>query len=800
MKRIAIVFFLALSIGAYCQQLPTRCEVSLPDYILKMQGNPSGIGADQSWQEWCEARIRKGDFGNKNTKTVWTVYSDRTDNKAYSSPNASASVSATLGFRDKLYVAKMESGYALVYSDTEIQDNFPKINKTAVCKGWVPISNLLLWEECPMTQNRIFQKALVVHDISQSHTAEMNPHFLLSPAANTSQSNLQAKNLDILFVMKKVQANGTVYYLLAKEVNIGRRVTQTLYGWLPRTYVTEWNQRLVLEPSYASENIHFYKNKEISPTIFPDEKTACSAYTYENFSTPILVYDWSTKRLDAYRMRNPIISGTTTCGDHVFKVATIASGGNKDFESAADRDRKIEQLKKKIDNINIILVIDATNSMKAYYLSVVKALSEVLEHDYMSTIKVGCVLYKDYKDHADGLLYQPMTQDINKVAGFISTHQPTSNIESDEDEYEAVFDGLNLALDDKKLKYEKDQSNFIILIGEAANHRKTNQNQTWQEASDAIAKKMANNNINFLAYQINNTGSMACSDFAKQINYIQKGLVDHYKTRKVIEEDVEYKLTGRQLRTIVRSSNNDVSLPFFVANKYAASGSSETTQGLKEIITENVSDFEGWVNDQMTLFDGAVTAGSVNMTQLREMLRKHNWSDAEISGYVAYMKKGGVTKLIGAAPEQISGTDKKLFEYALFFSRNELNDLVKELKKVKSASSRSDRKEYQDAMITLGLAMTGLMNREDIGKMKMDDLLSQIYGVPVKIQSCGVQIDQIVSMKASQLESIVLEFKDKVQGLERILNQGNYDGAFQSNGNTYYWIPFSAMPGFCTNQ
>jgi hypothetical protein len=309
---------------------------------------------------------------------------------------------------------------------------------------------------------------------------------------------------------------------------------------------------------------------------------------------------------------------------------------------------------------------------------------------------------------------------------------------------------------------------------------------------------MAGCNINFLAYQINNTGSVASGDFAKQVNFIQKALVKNYKARKVIEDSVEYKLTGRQLRTLVRSSNNAASLPFFIANKYAAPGSSETTQGLKDIITENVSSFEGWVNDQMTLFDGAVTAGSINMTQLREMLRKHNWSDSEISGYVSYMKKGGVTKLIGAAPEQISGTNKKLFEYALFFSRNELNDLVKELKKVKSASSKSDRKEYQDAMITLGLAMTGLLNREDIGKMKMDDLLSQIYGVPVKIQSCGVQIDQIVSMKTSQLEGLVNEFKDKVQGLERILNQSNYDGAFQSNGNTYYWIPFSAMPGFCT--
>lgn len=794
MKKTLYILLLIFPIICSAQN-PSKSEVYAPDYILRMPPLKESDG-NISWQEWCESRIKKGDFGT-NTKTWWTVYSDRNNNKAYHTPAISDSVKSVLKFREKLYIASVKNGFALVFSDIEKPGNFPKINKTADFKGWVPITNLLLWDQCPKTTSRIYQKALVVHDVNESHQAEMNPFFLTAPSSKATRSEYQAKKLDILFVMKKTVIAGTTYYLLSKEVTVGNRIVSTLYGWMPKTYITEWNQRLVLEPSYTSDNMNYYKPKDIAPTIFPDVNIACGAYTYGNFISPLLVYEWSTKRLDAYRMRNPIISTTTTCGEHVFAVATIAAGGNKDFANAAERDRKIEELKKKIDNINIIFVIDGTGSMKEYYPSIVKALRDVLEHDYMSTIKVGCVLYQDYADHTKGIKYQPVTGDINKIAGFVSSNQPQQE-ETEEDEYEAVFDGINMALNCDKMHYDKDQSNFIILIGDAANHRKTANGETWQTAASSISTKMANNNANFLAFQINNTGSIACGDFAKQVNYMQKGLVDSYKMRKIIEDSVEYKLSANQMRNLVRTNNNKAALPVYVANKYASPGTSETYQSLKEIITSNVSDFEGWVNDQMTLFDGVSTSGTLNMTQTREILRKHGWNDSEISSYTAFLKKGGVTKLIGAAPEQIQGTEHKLFEYALFFSREELMDLVSKLKDVKSAATKADRKIYQDAMINLGLAMTGLMNPEDVGKMKMEDMLAQIYGVPVKMETCGIQIDQIISMKPAELEEYVTKFIDKVEGLKRIISARNYDGAFQSNGNTYFWIPFTAMPGYCT--
>ncbi|MDR0605371.1 MAG: hypothetical protein LBG80_13810 [Bacteroidales bacterium] len=801
MKNIAYITLLCglLHGIATAQTLPAKFQVYCPEYIMKPEGNPKGIMKGQSWQNWCVSKIRNNDFG-KDTKTAWTVYSDRANNQTYTSSSSSASAYSTLDFMDKLFVAKIENGYALVFTDEYKNDKYPNINSTAQSKGWIPVENLLLWIECPKTQSQIYQKALIVHDPTKGNaTVEKNPFYLLAPKQNASiNPNQRAKDLDILFIMKTADVGGVRYYLLSKEMNC-EKYEYVIYGWMSEDYVTEWDHRLLLEPTFASQSVRDYQNRHIGPSIFSDINQAQTLYSNGRIDNPLWSYDdfKSGERMDSYIIRNPIISEASTS---IFKVAAISSLGVTNTKDRADNTKDIERMKELQKNINVIFVIDATNSMKKYYPSVANALSDIMRRDFSTNIKVGAVLYKDYKD-PDCITYKPVTSEINEIIGFITTAN-TGSIAKEHPE--AMFLGIETALDLGKMRYNKDHGNFIILIGDAGNHRDDpHYEKKWQDIIPNLASKMFDNKINFLAYQVNNyAGDAAYNDFAMQVGKLQKELANKIQYR-IKSGTLEFEPKSNRFYSLTRKGKSDEELPVYDSYKYASSGKSETTEDLKNIIIENITDFEQFIIDRLKrLVDtdfGTTTDGNLKETRLREILRLYDWSESRIENYIKYLKQDGSAKFLGYAAEKTSASKYKLFDYVLFFSQNELADLIQQLDKLNSPNVSSSKKAFQDALISIGQAMIGQFDATDFRSKTIEELLGQIYGVPIKMESCGIRIDKIVSMEQSEVDNYIRMFKDKLQGLKTIKNN-SYNGRFRSNGLAYYWIPFSDMPGFCESK
>ena len=50
-------------------------------------------------------------------------------------------------------------------------------------------------------------------------------------------------------------------------------------------------------------------------------------------------------------------------------------------------------------------------------------------------------------------------------------------------------------------------------------------------------------------------------------------------------------------------------------------------------------------------------------------------------------------------------------------------------------------------------------------------------------------------MEKDELKDYITVFRNKLDRLKRINSDSNYDGRFQRNRITYYWIPMSEMPG-----
>jgi len=221
---------------------------------------------------------------------------------------------------------------------------------------------------------------------------------------------------------------------------------------------------------------------------------------------------------------------------------------------------------------------------------------------------------------------------------------------------------------------------------------------------------------------------------------------------------------------------------------------------LQNLIIGNISDFQDFVFKQLTELEAnnatdATDTGYIIEEKLKEILKLYNWSETDINNYISYLKDGGATKFIGYAPLKTSKTQYQLFDYVLFFSQNELEELIQQLSKINSSDVVSDAQAFQDAIVKMGQAMLGQFNEDEIRDMDMDKLLGQIYGIPVPLNLCGLDIKKIPNMEKDELKDYITVFKNKLDNLKQIYSDSNYDGLFQRNHITYYWIPMENMPG-----
>lgn len=802
MKKTLFLLTLTIVCTAVCAQKNLRIdryEAWTPTYISDPKGSPNGIQTGQSWQQWCENSIKQGNLG-EDTKRAWVVYSDRSHNSTYLTPSYDNKSNITLSFGQRLFVAKIENGFALVFTDEKDQDKYPKINKSAQFLGWVPIENLLLWQTCPKSRHEIYQKALVVYDPESDEEAD--PNYLLNPAVNGEKSNIKATDLDILFVMKTRIVNGKTYYLLSNQMNIFRNVRSDLNGWLPSELITPWDQRLVLEPTHRPGWVYEYEQRNLKPVTFLKYEQAEKFYQDGTMDSAFSTDNLSRTRMKPEIMRYPIIGSTQN--EHIFQVAAMSAKEGDGYQNnRAEIMREMNQLTKQQQNINVIFVIDATSSMKEFFPAISKALKDVMSRQFFtnpetkSLIRVGCVLYRDYADQkrTEGIEYRPLTSNLESISSFLTQVNPRS---IDNDDWEAMFDGIETALDHRKMGYEPDQSNFLVLIGDAGNHPKDKNKRIWQEVSIDLAEQMSKNKINFIAYQINNKGTRAYDDFRNQVSLMQNKLTAHYSND--INIPMKYVRIRPGVLKLVRETGS-TDIPIYNMYTYQEVGKSESALDMTNEIVNKIEDFYQQVTERIVQLRRVAEGGyklnnQVEVGHISEMLRFAGWPQARIQRTIRLMQRGGVAKFITYAPEKVQSIPYNIYNYVLFFSRDELTKLVQALDRINSTDPNQARL-CQEAFIALGKSMLGEFTEAQIGKMDIDELVSQMYGIPIRIETReNVQIDNIVNLPKDQVNRIINDFKKGLSTLKDILANDGQGGRFEKNGIEYYWVELQHMPGF----
>lgn len=808
MKRIfAILGIVIMFAPAFAQGDMSTVEAWQPKFINDNNGATKSIAKGQSWQQWCENKLKTEGLG-ESTGRYWIVYSDREGNPTYKDATCSTPTGKVLGFGEKLYVAKLQNGAAYVYSSNHTQ-SYPKIRR-ADFKGWVPIENLLMWDVCPKSKNMVYQKALVVYNPSEDNSAtgpQAETKFLLAPKAGAQPSTTDANSLDILFVMKKVVSGDKAYYLLSNQYNC-RDINSSLYGWLPSEFVNPWDYRLALEPTYKSLVVKKYTAANLKPAFYSRYQEANRYFENGQKGKPLYLYEnFGTRRMDPLIMRYPILDSSEN--HYIYQVAVTASldgkGGGKDYqERKAEAQRRIDELNRRQSHINIIFVIDATNSMKEFYPALVNALKSIQSYEFFnnsdtrSLIKFGAVLYRDAKREPE---YFALNHDVDKLVSFLNVKTTPDG----KDDRVDMFNGIETALDCKKMGYSPEHSNYIILLGDAGNVEKTKDGLPWHKASVPLAEKLAANRINFLAYQIRNTGAGVYADFVAQIRKMQQDLTNNYI--QLTHADMDYSRTGNVIKLVRKSSGEGDDLPVYSRIEYAEEGETKEASIITGSIVAHVQNFYDVISQRIVkynrLADGGYRFGDdAEEEAVREELRLAGWDEAKIDRTVRFMKQGGVAKFNTFAPvmtkQQALSTRYPIYDFVLFFSGDELTDLIRNLDKIVNNERGDIRKMYQDAVSTMGKAMLGEFSQSEINSMDINELMGQIYGVPVNITTKELRINEISEAKEETVRELMVGFKQKLEQLRDISQGGEVDNKsrFERNGMAYYWIPIEVMPGF----
>ena len=799
----------AVSVSAGTPKLPSKCEAFRPQELAALVLKEAD----------AKTLMSKSDFGQDTPpaaglEAYWTVYSDRDNNQTYESPSLSGAKCTTLKFNETLRIAQIKGNFALVYVEPNKQVVYPKISEAAECKGWVPMSNLLLWQSCLASSEGIYNKALLCVNLESIASDPSNAVGVGYREPSTkSKGIILETDINFYFIMK--EENGMA--LLANQSKMDGDVTdQVLEFWVPKNSYVPWNQRSCLEPTWKIADVNYFATKDIVAPVYGNKKLTGDQISKIRYELQDLTNVPPVKQQYIYRMpgnslRYPILDdGSNT----IYNMSTFSSNGDavggkkkkKTPEEIADSIKKARL--EKMQHINLAIVIDGTSSMEPYYPAVKDAIKEGLQFFKDGyKIKVGVVIYRDYDDGEDGLCeIMPLTS-INNIERFNDFLDKGGDygIKSssrDKTNEEALFYGINMALD--TLRFNDGESNMMLVVGDCGNV----ENDRNPSESDIIAK-MSKLNIHPMSFQVQNQNQPAWNSFNNQMNKMFRlSLTQNYKQ---ISDSV--KLSPRVVMTNGIQDGYDfkanVAEQLYIGmTRYAnanENGGKKDPSLLTKDVTASILEFANTIQKQIDMIASAGKKNSAMFVGGARQGGNLDVSDAFIKQrlgeeYAKAVKESGALINFSGYISKQHESGRDYFMPVIFISDEEFQEMMKRLSPVAIAAQQSNttnRKPYIDAMIELVRTLAPGLTNEEMAKLSNNDITKMIGGLNEAPKALSYSLDKLSDPNAvpnTTYMRIIKDFADKYKRLNQIKSSKTYEYVKEFNSARYYWIPIENLP------
>jgi hypothetical protein len=804
--RNIILLIIALFISNFC----LMAQALLPK---KAQNRPAAYTSPLS-----KAYYGPLDMRNPLENMHWFVFSDRENNISYTDPQKS-NIAKKIGYLERFLVAEVRGDFVHIYQDD--YSNFPNISPDAVDFGWVAKDNLILSTHCLLNEHGFEKKALMlqrlaqIDDMSKDNIAEIR--FYGDPELKQFNGKTSVQ-FEIYFVFKISKDASSV--LLGKEVSLGIGKTEELklqmVGWADIKNITFWDQRICLEPNWDPRAVDERSAKKIPPLIFLEESSCLNFQKNLTYDKNYIARDHEpgkTRYAGAFT-RFPVISVKSNGIMKTGVMGKVFSEGKESSDLSSEKlsevKQEFENIKNQAKNLNIVFVVDGTNSMGPYFKPIsgaIKKSFETLKGDYSSSnIRFGGVIYRDFADGDRLTDVQPLTSNVQTITSFFDTAR--TDYKGDKDVAEAVFYGLKTAL--TSLNLQPDQSNFIILVGDAGSHERQDASYV---SEDEVIKLLSNLECSIICFQVNNGKDKEFDKFNRQSADIILKTAKNVKNKDgnkklawrpeiLVSEDPYFKIDGNKFFLY----NQPIYGYFMFAEKEQTLPGDVLLMEIHNMINTYDNTISKWLIKTEEVIDNGVSVENVVQDEfsysegiINFLSKIKNLSKGQIKALVHGTKQYSIT---GYAISDVKPNLKyPLFKNILFLSHVDLAGTLDKLDALCNYSYNTNnelRTRLYNSWIEILKNHLGDLDISEYETKTMAELQLIVFGVPAHSELLTqIKLRDIKDEKNMEFDKIMMyqsTLKKTYNEISEISASGDYKYSFRSNNLRYYWIDIGVFP------
>ncbi|MCX6270816.1 MAG: type VI secretion system protein TssR [Bacteroidetes bacterium] len=738
----------------------------------------------------------------------WVVFSDRQENKTYTKAGGDKEM-ATLGFLDKYLVIEESGMYIHLAQDKDWEGTDENLTKNWKDFGWIHKKYMLLWKKCLRNDNNITLKAMLINTreaMEEAFKSKTNQStiFYSDPVKKTRNAN--ESNLFSIFFVFKQEGD---FYLVGKTDGFtdDASVKEDIYGWVYKKQVNIWNTRNAWEPNSRQDAVDERMAKNIKTSTF---YTFNYALQFRETMQPDSVQwdadPFENRKGGEYR-RFPILSRE----NGIVKLSVYGGFNPKDVILKAKSSKAINEKRKNARIFNVVFVIDGTESMKPYFSAVVRGIAESVEKlSQKNTMRFGAVVYRDF---AEGPAYLaetiPMTPQYDEFnQALLKTWSDDKN-KNDKDEPEAVNYGLHEAL--IKLDIPKEETNILILVGDAGNHDRKDASQVSDEE---IINLLYEKNMNFLVYQVHHKGTPAYSKFQVEAkNIIGLAEMKRYNVIKSMEPKMGITVEKPSWKDIGNNTFKLMNSSMIGRIVYSEPGKGLTENLLQfeiaEIVEKAPLETEKWLVALSKVVDDGIGFASVSKSMPTEGKYTSDFQQTMLF-ILANTLQGTLTKEeleglkddryefseTGYSPERCEGLKENLYEPVVFLTFEEYYQLLSTIMTLifDTGTTSENRKKMQDVWNQLLAGHLGEVRKG----MSLEEAMRKVTGLPSRSPFIkDIHVEDIIDPNKfpdDKFNKWLDQIAKKYNKLNKYLQDENFKYKFRCNDSKFYWIEESDLP------
>jgi|SaaInlStandDraft_1057018.scaffolds.fasta_scaffold02756_4 hypothetical protein len=733
---------------------------------------------------------------NFNSERTWTVYSDRDNNLVFDRINGRES--GEIDFMEPLYVKDIQGSWLQVVLKSNPKQDL----------GWINAEYLILSRYAVLSSGTSAPKkgmALMsfmdegVTGSQLDNVTKGQYDYFSNPDRNTRSIIGKSNKFQIYFVLKETPSS-TLLSLTDKISENKNQARSSVTGWMNEMHITGWDTRVCLEPSNQRRAVDDYTGKIIP--VFPKERDLAIMYNRPDPTKGAIFKNvLSDYLLSPYIMRMPILEHIDSKNKKVATVGQI----NYEIQENKKNDfvclEEIDKLQAKMMNINVVFVIDGTQSMNSFYQPVVSSITDFIDQglDVSANVRFGSIIYRDYLDGPQAYNVYPLTDNYERIKKQLLN---TPRVSADKDLPEAQYNGLVKGV--PKVGFEEGQTNIIVLIGDAGNH------EPDSITLDEVVAVLDPYDVNFIAFQVIQGTDYSYMTFNLDSKEYIKGVFANRKTEFTNEggELIEHISNKNTFQFVMQDDIDITNLYGFGRFTYANMGEAMSTVELKKniqnAIEENVEALTKKIVDLRAICGDGTTGTVGGPEYTEEVLRVLAKSLSESTGKsyeecIQILRNLKEFSFIGYTSTKFYSKRSQCYENVVYLTATEFDRLKKVLEDFyKGGNTTKAKIAFKDALSEQSKAILGSQVEQSyIDNLTLNEVWNITMNIPFDSKNKygalrNTRIKDLVNTTNPDFEAFYQDFLRKCSNFGP---QWYSDRSFKMGGTTHYWVPLNDFPG-----